>query len=96
MDEKINIKEVLESTKNILKIISETNDTVIKTTEDLRIVLLNLKIENAHIKENTGIVPISNELEKIIKQLHSNVENVVKNYRKELQDNFKIIENRLI
>lgn len=85
--------KILDSTENILSIISINNDNIIKQTDRLKIILLNLKIEDARIKENTGIVPITNELEKIINELHNKTNKIIQEHRKILNDNFKTIEN---
>lgn len=70
-----------EELKRILEIVSEVNDYVISETANLNIVLLNLKIEDAHLKERTGIMPIANQLDKIIKSLHSRVSEMVHIHR---------------
>ena len=54
------IEETIKETKDLLELIRTTNDAVVKETDNLRVILINLKIQDAHIKENTGIVPIAN------------------------------------
>lgn len=88
-----NINKSLETMERLLKEISRVNDETIKGTENLRLALLNLKIEDARIKENTGITPISNKIEDVINILHNNTKDLVTEGRKDLREAFKDIEN---
>lgn len=86
------IKDELKTVKEIHKSISASNDMIIKETENLRIALLNLKIEDARIKEATGIVPISDQIERTINTLHDTINKLVKEDRKDLRNALNSIE----
>lgn len=72
--------------------ISTTNDNNVKQTDNLKTVLVNLQIEDAHIEENTGIVPIANEIEKVIQNIHDNTDDLRKTGRKELREAWQLIK----
>jgi hypothetical protein len=87
-----NINESLQTVERLLKEISRVNDAAIKQTENLKMALLNLQTEDARIKENTGIVPIAEQIERVIKTIHDNTDNLVKQGRKELRQAFEEIK----
>jgi hypothetical protein len=91
--EKKAIRNDINTVNELHKEIARVNNMVIKETESLRIALLNLKIEDARIKENTGIVPISDQIERVINNLHDNVTKLVTEGRKELREAFGNIES---
>ena len=94
MDKSIN--ESIKKVKEIHAEISKVNDLTIKETENLRIILLNLKIENARNTTNNGITPIAEQLEKVINNLHNNVRDLVTEGRKELRQAFRKIEEYIV
>lgn len=61
-----NIIETLMGVKNV-------NDYILKESGRLKIILLNLKIEQAKLKESNGIKPITDELENIISNIEQQV-----------------------
>jgi len=87
-----NIIKSLDTMENWLKRISETNDSNVDQTDNLNIVLVNLKLEDARIKDNTGIVPIAQEIEKVIHNIHDNTDELRKTGRTELRAAFKDIK----
>jgi CHASE3 domain sensor protein len=82
-----NIKDDMtldESVKTITDIVSkieQTDSNVLKTTNNLRMVLLNLQIENARIKGNTAIQPIIDSLERSIKQINKHMNDLISENR---------------
>jgi hypothetical protein len=96
MEKDKNIIEALERIEYWLNEISKTNNANINQTDELNIVLINLKIEDAHIKENTGITPIADKIESVIKNVHDNTDNLVKVGRTELRQAFKIVKKYIL
>lgn len=70
-------QQLFQDIKTLLDDIKHTDDYILQMTRKLDIVLMNLKIENAHIGGKTGIVPIANELNKIIKNIDEKVKDLV-------------------
>jgi hypothetical protein len=79
------VKELIEIQKEIHAKISVNNTTEIDLTGDLRMLLLNLQIKNAKISELNGIKPIAIELNRIIEQLHSSTDELVRKDRQRLR-----------
>ena len=87
------IKQYLTTMKYWLSEVSKHNDKTKKVTEDLRIALLNLKVEQAHLGElGKTIKPIADLIESTINELHDSTENMVNTGRKELRESFSEIE----
>ena len=87
MNKKVeDILNSIEVQKNIHKKISLNNNTEIELTAKLKILLFNLQIEGAHLKEKNGIGVIAIELQKIIAQLHDSTYDLVKTDRQHLVD----------
>ena len=85
------IKHFLTTMKHWLSEVSKHNDKTIKVTENLEMILLNLKIINDH--ENiSGVNVVIDELTKNIKELNDSTKNMVTNGRKELSESFNEIE----
>lgn len=74
-------EEAVKTVTTIVAKIEKTDSEVLKTTDDLRMVLLNLQIENARIKENTGIEPIIERLERSIKQINKHMNDLISENR---------------
>jgi len=88
-----NIRECLRTMKYWLAEISKHNDKTTRVTEDLRIALLNLKIEQAHLGElGRTIKPIADLIEHTINELHDSTEIMVTNGRKALRESYSEIE----
>jgi len=87
-----NIIKSIETIERLLKEISRVNDEAIRQTYNLEMVLVNLQIEDAHIEQNTGIVPIAQEIERVIKTIHDNTDQLVKEGRKELRVAFEEVK----
>lgn len=79
-------QEALEELKQVYKDIKLTDDQIIKTAEKLKIVLLNLKIEDARIKQNTSISPIADELNRSIEKIEDSVKQLIINDREKLKN----------
>lgn len=85
-------KENLEIIEKWLGEISKTNDANVSQTDNLNIVLVNLKLEDARIKDDTGIIPIAEEIERVIKNIHDNTDDLKKTGRAELRQAFREIK----
>ena len=87
------IKQVLTTMQYWLSEVSKHNDKTIKITDNLKLALLNLKVEQAHLGEaGKPIQPIADLIEKTILELHDSTKNMVTNGRKDLRESFKEIE----
>lgn len=62
---------------NSLLQIKDLNDSILAETKKLRIILLNLKIEQAKLTQLNGIKPIADELERLIIGIENEVAKVV-------------------
>jgi hypothetical protein len=80
----VNTKEAVKVIIDTYKKIESTDEEIIKIANNLKIVLLNLQIENARIKEHTGIEPIIIELERNINKIKEDVKGVISENREEL------------
>lgn len=88
-----NIKEHLSTMKYWLAEISKHNDKTTKVTENLRMALLNLKIQQSQLgDEARGIKPIADLIEQIINDLHDSTQELVNTGRKELRESYTEIE----
>ena len=87
------IKQVLTTMRHWLSEVSKHNDKTIKITDNLKLALLNLKVEQAHLGEaGKTIQPIAKKIKKTILELHDSTKNMVTNGRKELRESFSEIE----
>jgi len=73
--------------------VKETDDEILDITNNLNIILINLQIENAHIKQNTGIEPIAKDLERNINKIKSSVTQLVKDNRNRLNEALEVLKN---
>jgi hypothetical protein len=85
--------KILQDVGVILKKVSENNDHTIKQTENLKIILLNLKIQSAHVNQPNGISPIASELRKIIGELNDKTKKTVMDSRNILEKSLYTIQN---
>lgn len=93
------IMDKKEAIENVIKIFAEvkkTDDEVVKSAESLKIVLLNLKIEGAKIKESNGIKPIANRLENDIDNIETNVKNLVEKSRDVLTESIRTLAEGIL
>ena len=87
------IKQTIKTMKYWLSEVSKHNDKTIKITDNLKLALLNLKVEQAHLGElGRTIQPIADLIETAIVELHDSTKNMVTNGRKELRESFSEIE----
>lgn len=89
-------KKAIETVEQWLNEISLTNDNNIKQTDNLNMVLINLQIEDARIEQNTGIVPIVEEIERVIHSIHDKTDVLVKTGRTELRTAWDVIKESLL
>lgn len=89
------LKEHLETVEYWLNRISLSNDMVIKSTDDLRMILLNLKIVSAYIDKTVGVDPVIDNLEKHVMQGHDAMKELITTGRNELRESFKAIKDEL-
>lgn len=79
-----NIIKDFKTHEKWMKEISATNDFILKEMEDqLNMALVNLQIEDSRIEENTGIVPISEHIQRVISTIQERVGKLKAEGRKE-------------
>jgi hypothetical protein len=86
-------KEALSTIIQIVNNIEQTDTEIIKNTNQQKIVLLNLSIENARIKELTGIKPIIDVLDKSITNINISVKNLIDNNRGALTEALTVLND---
>ena len=87
------IKQTIKTMQHWLSEVSKHNDKTIKITDNLKLALLNLKVEQAHLGEaGKTIQPIADLIESTINELHDSTQNMVTHGRKELRESFNEIE----
>ena len=90
----------LEIIEKWLGEISKTNDSNVHDTGSLNIVLLNLRVIDAHIKaeikRETGIIPIVKQIEGVKDKVHNNTDELRKVCRTELRQAFKEIKEYIM
>lgn len=88
--------QAIENIVSILDNIEKTDNSIIKIAENLKIVLLNLKIEDARLKENTSISVIVDELNKSIATIENNVKNLSSSNQCDLiAESIKVLKDNL-
>lgn len=88
----MNNKQALYNIKEIFNQVAKTDDQIIKSAESLKIVLLNLKIEQFRIKQTTGILPIVEKLALEINNIEQNIKNLIGNNRQLLNESIDKLE----
>lgn len=88
----ISTQEAINNITTIFDRVTSTDDKIIKALDKLKIILLNLKIEDARIKQNTGIDPIVIELNKSIQLIEKSVKDLVAENRELLRDSLEQIK----
>jgi hypothetical protein len=78
---------------DVINKVKETDDYILKATDDLKLVLLNLKIQTAHIKGSEALEPIARYLEGTIEDINNQVKELVNANRKDLVEALAFIKN---
>jgi hypothetical protein len=91
-DKIMSTKEDIKTVITIMKKIQVENDEIIKISKTLKMILLNLKIEDARIKENTGIDPIIQKLNESIERIENGVVTLVNENRADLNNSLASLE----
>lgn len=94
--EKTTTEDNIEKIDYWLGEISKTNDLSLKITDDLRMILLNLKIVTAWLDKTVGIYPVIDDLERIIISSHDSTKEMVTKGRKELHESWGEIKEELL
>lgn len=88
--------QAIENIVSILDNIEKTDNAIIKIAENLKIVLLNLKIEDARLKENTSISVIVDALNKSITTIENNVKKLSSSNQGDLiAESIKVLKDNL-
>ena len=84
----------LENLKETIHKIKSVDDYILSQTDNLHIVLLNLKIESARLSTKT-LDPIIDELDKAMVNINTKVKELIENNRSTLVTSIKNIETSL-
>lgn len=74
-------QEAVHTIIDVINKVKQNDDETINIASDLELVLLNLKIQTALLKEPNGIEPIIDVLTECVKRIKTNVQNVVADNR---------------
>lgn len=85
-------KQALDNIKEIFNQVAKTDDQIIKSAESLKVVLLNLKIEQFRIKQTTGISPIVEKLASEINNIEQTIKDLIGNNRQLLNESIEKLE----
>jgi len=88
----MNKSEALQNIKSIFDKVESTDNKIIKETNDLNIILLNLKIEQAKLHTGNGIKPIAERLENEIKEIREHISKLIEENRELLNESIKSLE----
>lgn len=88
-------KDALKDLEESINMIENFDNSLIKTTNQLRVVLLNLKIEGAKLHEKNGIGPAVDELEKIMERIKKETMKIALNTRQDIKTDLKKLENSI-
>ena len=85
-------QQAINNIEQIFKNVVDTDDRITRSTKSLKIVLLNLQIEDAKLKEATAIKPIATRLEQSIDTIESEIRELIETNRKLLHESITILK----
>ena len=85
-------QQAINNIEQIFKNVVDTDDRITRSTKSLKIVLLNLQIEDAKLKEATAIKPIATRLEQSIDTIESEIRELIETNRKLLHESIAILK----
>lgn len=87
--------QAIENIVSILDNIEKNDNSIIKIAENLKIVLLNLKIEDARLKENTSISVIADALNSNINTIENSIKKLMSANKDTINQSIKVLKDNL-
>lgn len=75
------LKEIYSDLENLHGEIRKSNNLIIQSCKRIQAVLYNLEIVSEHIPEGRVINPITQELQLILKEMNTDINNLVGDHR---------------
>ena len=86
-----NRKEAVQTIDLVLKDVMESDDKILKQVNNLEMILLNLKIESARIRDGKTIIPIADRLEQVTREIERAVKELIENDRNKANEAIKTL-----
>ena len=86
-----NRKEAVQTIDLVLKDVMKSDDKVLKQVKNLEMILLNLKIESARIRDGKTIIPIADRLEQVTREIERAIKELIENDRRKADEAIKTL-----
>ena len=86
-----NRKEAVQTIDLVLKDVMKSDDKILKQVKNLEMILLNLKIESARIRDGKTIIPIADRLEQVTRDIERAVKELIENDRNKANEAIKTL-----
>ena len=86
-----NRKEAVQTIDLVLKDVMKSDDKVLKQVKNLEMILLNLKIESARIRDGKTIIPIADRLEQVTREIERAIKELIENDRRKANEAIKTL-----
>ena len=84
-------KEAVQTINLVLKDVMKSDDKVLKQVKNLEMILLNLKIESARIRDGKTIIPIADRLEQVTREIERAIKELIENDRRKANEAIKTL-----
>ena len=84
-------KEAVQTIDLVLKDVMKSDDKVLKQVKNLEMILLNLKIESARLRDGKTIIPIADRLEQVTRDIERAVKELIENDRNKANEAIKTL-----
>lgn len=82
-------KEAVQTIDIVLKDVMKSDDKILKQVNNLEMILLNLKIESARLRDGKTIIPIADRLEQVTRDIERAVKELIDNDRNKANEAIK-------
>ena len=86
-----NRKEAVQTIDLVLKDVMKSDDKILKQVKNLEMILLNLKIESARIRDGKTIIPIADRLEQVTREIERAIKELIENDRRKANEAIKTL-----